>query len=120
MKKAMLTIERYQRKHLPSFDDKSSAEASAELRFDIDGLVRKQCFTEFKSWKMVPVDLKNSMVQELLVWDIDETDEKQWKYVDVLFKMQFWQWKFKVHRAAKRARADDAATDVLADDQEEE
>ncbi|CAN6677947.1 unnamed protein product [Malus baccata var. baccata] len=89
MKKAMLTIERYQRKCLPLFDDKSSAEASTELRFDIGGLV---------------------------VWDVDETDEKQQKYVDDLFKMQFRQWKFNVQQAAECAGVDDAATD----DQEEE
>ncbi|KAB2606185.1 hypothetical protein D8674_005902 [Pyrus ussuriensis x Pyrus communis] len=64
MRKAMMTIERYQRKRLPSFDDKSSAKSSAELRFDIWGLVLKQCSTEFKSWKMVHVDLKNFMVHE--------------------------------------------------------
>ncbi|TQD98816.1 hypothetical protein C1H46_015459 [Malus baccata] len=63
---------------------------------------------------MVLVDLKNSMVQELsVVWDVDENDEKQRKYVDDLFKMQFRQWKFDVQRAA-------IAADAPANDPEEE
>ncbi|TQE06848.1 hypothetical protein C1H46_007565 [Malus baccata] len=47
---------------------------------------------------MVPEELKNSMVH----WDVDETDEKQRKYLDDLFKMQFQQWKFDVQRDAER------------------
>ncbi|CAN6685368.1 unnamed protein product [Malus baccata var. baccata] len=66
--------------------------AYAELICDIGGLVREKCCIEFNSWKMVPVDVKNFMV----VWDVDETDEKQRKYVDELFKKKFWDWKFDV------------------------
>ncbi|RXH68547.1 hypothetical protein DVH24_030880 [Malus domestica] len=73
MKKAVVTIEKYRRKHLPSFADKSSAEAYAELNYDIGGLV---------------------------VWDVDETDEKQQKYVDELMKKKFRKWKFDVQQAA--------------------
>ncbi|KAB2600602.1 hypothetical protein D8674_041049 [Pyrus ussuriensis x Pyrus communis] len=51
MKKAMVTLE-------------SSVEASAKIRFIIEGLVRENCSIEFNSWKMVHVDLKNFMVQE--------------------------------------------------------
>ncbi|KAB2630947.1 hypothetical protein D8674_008466 [Pyrus ussuriensis x Pyrus communis] len=36
---------------------------------------------------IVPEKLKESMLGELSVhWDVDETDEKQWKYVDGPFK----------------------------------
>ncbi|CAN6694098.1 unnamed protein product [Malus baccata var. baccata] len=71
------------------------ADAYVELRFDIEGLMRSQCSTELESWKMVPEELKKSMVGELLVhWDVDETDEKQRKYLDDLLKMYFQQWKF--------------------------
>ncbi|KAB2614441.1 hypothetical protein D8674_042369 [Pyrus ussuriensis x Pyrus communis] len=76
---------------------------STELRFDIGGLVRKQCSTEFKSWKMVPVDLKNSKIQDL----------SQRNYVDDLFKMQFRQWKFNIQRVA-------AVADAPIDDPKEE
>ncbi|XP_070672728.1 uncharacterized protein [Malus domestica] len=96
MKKAVVTIEKHRRKHLPSFADKSSAEAYAELNYDIGGLVRDNCSIEFNSWKMVHVDVKNSMV----VWDVDETDEKQQKYVDELMKKKFRKWKFDVQQAA--------------------
>ncbi|RXH95568.1 hypothetical protein DVH24_008068 [Malus domestica] len=85
--KAVVTLERYRRKRLPLFDDKSSAEAYTKLIFDIGLLVQEKCSIEFNSWEMVHVDLNNSMVQELsVVWDVDETDEKQRKYVDDLFK----------------------------------
>ncbi|TQD91724.1 hypothetical protein C1H46_022684 [Malus baccata] len=37
------------------------------------------------------------MLGELSVhWNVDETNEKQWKYLDDLFKMHFQQWKFDV------------------------
>ncbi|KAB2608449.1 hypothetical protein D8674_011617 [Pyrus ussuriensis x Pyrus communis] len=55
--------------------------ASVKLGFDMGGLVWKKCSIEFKSWKMVPVDLKKSMVQKL----------SQRMFVDHLFKLQFWQ-----------------------------
>ncbi|TQD74824.1 hypothetical protein C1H46_039661 [Malus baccata] len=78
LQKAMVTLERYRRKRLPSFDDKSSVEAV---------IGAGEVFYRVKSWEMVPVDLNNSMVHELsVVWDVDETDEKQRKYVDDLFK----------------------------------
>ncbi|KAB2603169.1 hypothetical protein D8674_004174 [Pyrus ussuriensis x Pyrus communis] len=67
MKKAMVTLERYRRKHLPSFGDKSSAEVYAELIFDIRGLVWEKCSIKFNSWKMVQVDVKNYMLQEFLI-----------------------------------------------------
>ncbi|KAB2609944.1 cytochrome P450 CYP736A12-like [Pyrus ussuriensis x Pyrus communis] len=98
MKKDVLTIERYRHKRLPSFDDKSS------------------CSTEFNSWKMVLVDWKNSIV----VWDVDETYEKQRKHADDLFKLQFQQWKFDIQRVAEHGQVDDAAANALADDPEEE
>ncbi|KAB2621056.1 cytochrome P450 CYP736A12-like [Pyrus ussuriensis x Pyrus communis] len=94
MKKVVVTLERYQRKCLPSFDDKSLAE---------------KCSIEFNSWKMVPVDLNDSMVQEL-----------SRKYVDDLFKKQFQQWKFDLQRATECTQVDNAAIDDLADDPEEE
>ncbi|KAB2599856.1 hypothetical protein D8674_010127 [Pyrus ussuriensis x Pyrus communis] len=66
-------------------------------RFDIGGLVRNRCFTKFKSWKIKSEELKKSMVGELSVhWDVDETDEKQRKYLDDLFKMHFRQLQFNV------------------------
>ncbi|RXH94231.1 hypothetical protein DVH24_023915 [Malus domestica] len=78
---AQSVTERYQRKRLPSIEDKSRADAYAELMFDIRGLVQNQCSTDFKSWKTMPEELKKSMVQELSVyWEVDETDEKQRKY----------------------------------------
>ena len=55
-----------------------------------------------------------------VVWDVDETDEKQRKYVDDLFKKQFRQWKFDVQRAAECAQVDNAVVDSPADDPEEE
>ncbi|KAB2635813.1 hypothetical protein D8674_026347 [Pyrus ussuriensis x Pyrus communis] len=59
-------------------------------KFDIGGLVRNQCSIEFESWKMMPEKLKKSMMGELSVhWDVDETNEKQQKYLDDLFKMHF-------------------------------
>ncbi|CAN6572940.1 unnamed protein product [Malus baccata var. baccata] len=61
MRKSVLRIEKYRHKQLPSFEDKSRANAYAELRFDIGGLVQNQCSTEFDSWKMVPEELKKSM-----------------------------------------------------------
>ena len=67
MKKAMVTIEKYRRKRLPSFANKSLAEAYAELSCDIWGLVWKNCSIEFNSWKMVFVDAKNSIVQQLSI-----------------------------------------------------
>ncbi|RXH93684.1 hypothetical protein DVH24_014260 [Malus domestica] len=67
MRNVVIAIERYRHKRLPSFDDKSSIEASAKLRFNIGGLVQNQCSTEFSSWKKVSVDLKNSMLQELSI-----------------------------------------------------
>ncbi|CAN6687433.1 unnamed protein product [Malus baccata var. baccata] len=93
MKKVVVTLERYRHKCLSSFGDKSFAEAYIELIFDIGGLV---------------------------VWDVDETDEKQWKYVDDLYKKQFRQWKFDVQRVAERAQVDNAIVDAPADDPEEE
>ncbi|KAB2603921.1 hypothetical protein D8674_036491 [Pyrus ussuriensis x Pyrus communis] len=66
-----------------------------------------QCSTDFKSWKMVPKELKKFIVGELSVsfcifmitnlfvlalqvhWDVDETDKKQRKNLDDLFKMHF-------------------------------
>ncbi|KAB2629611.1 hypothetical protein D8674_034406 [Pyrus ussuriensis x Pyrus communis] len=65
MRKNVLQIERYRRKRLPSFEDKSRVDAYAELRYDIGGLVQNQCSTEFKSWKMVLEELKKSMIGEL-------------------------------------------------------
>ncbi|RXH78256.1 hypothetical protein DVH24_001774 [Malus domestica] len=63
MRKCVLRIERYHHKRVPDFEEKSRADAYAELRFDIGGLV--QCSTKFKSWKMVPGELKKSMAGEL-------------------------------------------------------
>ncbi|TQD89149.1 hypothetical protein C1H46_025318 [Malus baccata] len=55
---------------------------------DVPG--KRDCSAKFKSWKKVPEELKKSMLGELTVhWDIDETDEKQWIYVDGLFKQRF-------------------------------
>ncbi|KAM1512405.1 hypothetical protein TB2_023657 [Malus domestica] len=89
--------------------DKSRANAYAELRYDIGGLVQNQCSTEFKSSKMVPGELRKSMVGELSVhWDVDEIDEKQQKYLDDIFKMHFQLWKFDMERAAERAGVPDA------------
>ncbi|KAB2633087.1 hypothetical protein D8674_029334 [Pyrus ussuriensis x Pyrus communis] len=60
-------------------------------------MIRRDCSAEFESWKKVPEELKKSMLGELSVhWDVDETDEKQWIYVDGLFKQSFWHWKFDV------------------------
>ncbi|KAB2616898.1 cytochrome P450 CYP736A12-like [Pyrus ussuriensis x Pyrus communis] len=82
---------------------------------------KEKCSIKFNSWKMVPVDMKNSMVQQLsVVWDVDETDEKQRKYVDDLFKKQFLQWKFDVQRATECAQVDNAVVDAPLDDAEEE
>ncbi|TQE00400.1 hypothetical protein C1H46_013973 [Malus baccata] len=63
-------------------------------------LVRRECYAEFESWKKVPEELKKSMLGELS--DVDETDEKQRKYLDELFKNHFWQWKFDELWDAKR------------------
>ncbi|RXH97599.1 hypothetical protein DVH24_009924 [Malus domestica] len=52
---------------LRSFANKSSAEAYGELICDIGGLVREKCCVEFKCWKMVSVDVKNFMVQQLSI-----------------------------------------------------
>ncbi|KAB2618667.1 hypothetical protein D8674_014536 [Pyrus ussuriensis x Pyrus communis] len=54
-------------------------------RFDIGGLVQNQCSTKFKSWKMVPKELKKSMVGG---------------------------WKFNVHRAAEHRGVPDATVDA--------
>ncbi|KAB2606045.1 hypothetical protein D8674_005762 [Pyrus ussuriensis x Pyrus communis] len=79
------------------------ADAYAELRFDIGGLVRRECSVEFESWKKVLEELKKSMLEELS--DVDEIDEKQRKYLDDLFKKHFQQWKFDVLRDAERSTA---------------
>ncbi|RXH71322.1 hypothetical protein DVH24_018677, partial [Malus domestica] len=114
-------LEKYQCKCLPSFADKSSAEAYAKLNYDIGGLVQEKCSIKLNSWKMVPMDMKNSMVQHLSVlWDVDETDEKQQKYVDDLLKKKFREWKFNVQRAADRAQVDNATVDATANDEGEE
>ncbi|TQE00582.1 hypothetical protein C1H46_013826 [Malus baccata] len=97
IRKCVLRIKRYHCKRVLYFEDKSRADAYAELRFDIRGLVRSQCSAKFESWKMVPEELKKSMVY----WDVDETDEKQRKYLDDLFKMHFQPWKFDVLQDAE-------------------
>ncbi|TQE09629.1 hypothetical protein C1H46_004722 [Malus baccata] len=105
-RKIVLRVERYQRKQVPYFEDKSMDDAYAELRFDIGGLVQRECSAEFESWKKVPEELKKSMLGELSVhWDVDETNEKLWKYLDDLFKKHFRQWKFDVLRDAKQGVA---------------
>ncbi|KAB2632753.1 cytochrome P450 CYP736A12-like [Pyrus ussuriensis x Pyrus communis] len=81
MKKAVVTLKRYRR-----------------------GLVREKCSIEFNSWKMVRVDLNNSMQ----------------KYVDDLFKKQFQQWQFDLQQATEPAQVNDAAVDDPVDDLEEE
>ncbi|KAB2630865.1 hypothetical protein D8674_008384 [Pyrus ussuriensis x Pyrus communis] len=82
---------------VPYFEDKSRADAYAKLRFDIGGLVRRECSVKFESWKKVLEELKKSMLGKLSVhWDVDETNEKQGKYLDDLFKKHFRQWKFDV------------------------
>ncbi|KAB2615199.1 hypothetical protein D8674_021787 [Pyrus ussuriensis x Pyrus communis] len=91
-KKLVVRLERYRRKQVSYFDDKSMVD---EFRYDIGSLVRRECSTEFESWKIVHEELKKSMSGELSVhWDVDETEEKQRKYMDELFKQSFRQWKF--------------------------
>ncbi|TQE13174.1 hypothetical protein C1H46_001258 [Malus baccata] len=83
--------------------------------------MKEKCSIEFNTWKMVPVDVKNLMVHQLsVVWDVDEIDEKQRKYVDELMKKKFWEWKFDVQRAVDHAQVDNAAVDAHADDTEED
>ncbi|XP_050121380.1 uncharacterized protein LOC126599060 [Malus sylvestris] len=95
-----LEEERYLRKQVPYFEGKNLAEVYAKFIYDIGNLVRRDCSTEFESWKKVPEELKKSMLGELSVhWDIDETDEKQRIYVDGLFKQRFRKWKFDVLQA---------------------
>ncbi|KAB2608505.1 hypothetical protein D8674_011673 [Pyrus ussuriensis x Pyrus communis] len=71
-----------------SWEGEGSHEGKAyvKLRFDMRGLVWKKCSIEFKSWKMVPVDLKKSMMQKL----------SKRMFVDHLFKLKFRQYKFDV------------------------
>ncbi|XP_050133237.1 uncharacterized protein LOC126609348 [Malus sylvestris] len=99
-KKLVVQIERYRRKQVPYFEGKNLDEAYAKFKYDVGNLVQRDCSAKFESWKKVPEELKKSMLRKLSVhWDVDETDEKQWIYVDGLFKQSFRQWKFDVLRA---------------------
>ncbi|KAB2632117.1 hypothetical protein D8674_028364 [Pyrus ussuriensis x Pyrus communis] len=69
-RKVVLRVERYRHKQVPYFEDKSKADAYVELRFDIRGLVLRECSAEFESWKKVPEELKKSMLGELS-WKFD-------------------------------------------------
>ncbi|KAB2617513.1 hypothetical protein D8674_013382 [Pyrus ussuriensis x Pyrus communis] len=64
-KKLVVRSERYRRKQVPYFEDKRKADAYVEFRYDIRSLVRRECSTEFESWKKVPEELKKSMLGEL-------------------------------------------------------
>ncbi|KAB2632768.1 hypothetical protein D8674_029015 [Pyrus ussuriensis x Pyrus communis] len=100
--KLVVRSERYRWKQMPYFGDKSMFEAYAELIYVIGDLVRRECSTEFESWKKVPEELKKFILGELSVhWDVDETDEKQRKHLDRLFRKRFHQWKFDVLWHAK-------------------
>ncbi|KAB2595368.1 hypothetical protein D8674_030818 [Pyrus ussuriensis x Pyrus communis] len=66
-RKVVLRVQRYRRKQVPYFEDRSMANAYVELRCDIGGLVRGECFAEFESWKKVHEELKKSMLGELSV-----------------------------------------------------
>ncbi|TQD98313.1 hypothetical protein C1H46_016134 [Malus baccata] len=51
---------------------------------------------------VVPEELKKSMLEEFSVhWDVDETNDKQRKYLDELYKKRFQQWKFDVLQDAE-------------------
>ncbi|TQD72918.1 hypothetical protein C1H46_041550 [Malus baccata] len=93
-RKVVLRVERYRRKPVPYFEDKSMVDVYAELRFDIGGLVQRECSAEFEFWKKVPEELKKSMLWELLR-----------KYLDELFRKHFQQWKFDVLRDAEQGAA---------------
>ncbi|KAB2622754.1 hypothetical protein D8674_024936 [Pyrus ussuriensis x Pyrus communis] len=69
-RKVVLRVERYRRKQVPYFEDKSRVDVYAELRFDIGGSMRRKCSAEFESWKKVPEELKKSMLGELS-WKFD-------------------------------------------------
>ncbi|KAB2595961.1 hypothetical protein D8674_031411 [Pyrus ussuriensis x Pyrus communis] len=75
--------ETYRHKRLPSIEDKSRADAYAELKFDIRGLVQNQCSTDFKSWETVPEELKKCMVRELSKFDVQQV-AKRARVADVL------------------------------------
>ncbi|KAB2625836.1 hypothetical protein D8674_017496 [Pyrus ussuriensis x Pyrus communis] len=69
-RKVILRVERYRRMQVPYFEEKSMAEAYAELIYDIGYLVWMKCSAKFESWKKVPKELKKSMLRELS-WQFD-------------------------------------------------
>ncbi|KAB2635648.1 hypothetical protein D8674_026182 [Pyrus ussuriensis x Pyrus communis] len=90
-RKAVVQMEIHNRhKQIPSYEDKSGFDSHTELRLDIG----RWC---------EPIVLSSGTY-----WDVDETDQKQVKYLDDHFKNGYRVWKFDVERAAELEQVPDA------------
>ncbi|CAL8167763.1 unnamed protein product [Prunus armeniaca] len=85
------------------YDERHRAAPTAELRsslaHDIRHVVRTHCLMQWKSWKVMPDEIKMEVRGQLSTsYNLVDLDEESLAYVNKLFGERYKQWKSDLHR----------------------
>ncbi|BBH09243.1 Ankyrin repeat family protein, partial [Prunus dulcis] len=75
-----------------------TAELHSSLAHDIGHVVRSHCPMKWKSWKVMPDEIKTEVRGQLLTnYNLEDLDDESLAYVNRLFSERYKQWKSDLH-----------------------